>query len=262
MKTERVDLERAMKGSVDIDVRGEPEVQLKKSMPLVKIKKERNIVQLLTRYWVSYQKLSFREQLLLLGMMTLIVLFFYLLARWLPLQASLREETERLQRYREDLKSLSIPSVAGESGDALLRELKREALALEQLETEMGGIVDRWLDLDDKAALQSLKLAISSLALRTGLEVVVNKPVNTDKLTQTTTQLNPYLNASVRLIQEYARPGVHYEMRGSYVGFLSFLRGLNELPYHVSVGQFDISVEDLRTESGRHTLNIRLTVVL
>ncbi|PCI49573.1 MAG: hypothetical protein COB51_04100 [Moraxellaceae bacterium] len=245
-------------GTVDVDTA----VQLKKTIAVVHVREKRNFSQMFLKYVASYQQLSLREQLLLLGMMTLFAVFLYGLIRWLPMQVDLQEQTERLQRHNKQLRSLSVPSVVNESSSSLQRKLEQEEWALARLQNELEGVANRWLHLDDKAALQSLKLDISSLALRTGLEVVVNKPVDVEKLALPSDHANPHLNAASRLIHEYERPGVQYEMQGSYPSLLTFFNGLNELPNQVSLGQFDITVVDLRTESGRQTLNISLTLVL
>ena len=249
-----------MKGGSSTEVPGA--VQLKKNIPVLHVRERLNVSQLLAKYISRYQQFSLREQLLLLGMTAVFAIFLYVLIRWLPMQMDIREQAERLQRHNKELKSLSIPSVANESRSSLQRKLEQEELALKHLQNELEGISNRWLSVNDKAALQSLKLAISSMALRTGLEVVVNKPINVEKLALPIRQVNPHLNAAPRLIHEYERPGVQYEMQGSYSSLLRFFDGLNGLPNHVSVGQFDITVVDLRTESGRQTLNISLTLVL
>jgi len=267
-------------------------VQLKKNISVAAVKTKRNYSQVVMKYLGGYQQLTLREQLLVLGLVALFSVFLYVLVRWIPMQEQMREETGRLTKHNKSLKSLAIPDVISESSGSLQDQLDKAQAELDQLDLELDEALEDWVSLDDKASLQRLKLGISSLARKTGLVVVVNKPIKISRAykpvkkvgrkTKPETKsksksksgnkpeeieieeelVNPYFSSTLPLIYEYHRPGVQYEMRGSYGSFMKFIGGLSELPNQVSVGELDLSVQDLRTESGRETLNISLTIIL
>lgn len=213
-------------------------------------------------HYRAYTRLSFREQILILGLSSALILILYLILRWVPLQATLADERKRLEQRNEDLKELILPTVNGDTANTIKARLEKLQRTRDELLAQTQPLLDQWISLNNPAALEQLKLAISTLATQSGLDILVNKPV-IHRLAKTPEDLTAALDdPTAVLMKNHGRSAVQYEMRGPYSGLRRFLSGLNELPRRVSLGRFDIAVYDPRTEAGRNTLNITVVLAL
>lgn len=215
------------------------------------------------RFYQAYLKQSFREQLLMLGLFLAFVVIGYLALRWVPLQSVLTEESKRLDERIKDLNELTLPTIKGEGAEAVQSRINKLRGDQAQLMKSMRPLLKQWVALDNPALLEQHKLAISSLAKQSGLEIIANRPHVLVGDADVNRTLGVALSDhSLALVENHDRLAFKYEMRGSYSSLRAFMAGLTGLAYKASFGHFDISVHDPRTETGREYLNISWVLVL
>lgn len=197
--------------------------------------------------------LSEREKLMLPTAFAIIAIVMYAAFRWKPANAAVTELQAQLQVAIDGRSNLKFPTSQNRSPEQLKAELESLQSDLETTQQRLGQARATLVDLEEGTALQDLKIQISTLAQESRVTIVESVPEEHGKTTSRQGRqylnqhfaLDPENKASAPLAHEafqhlYERPWQRLSMRSSFIGLLTFARGLEALDWRVTLVGFSI----------------------
>jgi Tfp pilus assembly protein PilO len=211
---------------------------------------------------VSRKPLSRREQMLLLLVSALLVGMSYGLFRYLPAEREIEQFVREHEETQAKIKEIQLPKEPAEDLDSLQKQQTEMEQALADARAQLASLEAAFVPVDRPEMLHRLQVEISELAEASGVRIVESAPHAAKALPagqksgRETASLSPSIGASPD-----PRPLRRFEIATSYSGFQRFLRGLNRLPWRVTVVEF--TLEALRTpQSGSGEAPLSATLIL
>lgn len=225
---------------------------------------------------MKLKTISTREQVLILVVALVLAGGGYGLLRAMPALKSLKSMADSTAKTEQRLKTTEIPELPDEDEDAVKRMLRDAEEALATMRAGTSAIEERLAPPDS----QELKLRISSLAQQSGVFIVENKtylaanpllqaaaaaPTRKSKRARRAAAAAPpatkpagpaMLPESDGLIARMApgtaleRPMQQLGMEGDFEGMRNFIRGLDSLPWQVTVVQFRLEAKPVDPPAG------------
>lgn len=224
--------------------------------------------------------MSAREQWLVVATLVVLLGGGYGLVRYRPALKALQAMQAQTAATEARLKTLVIPEEPMEDVDALKAQLTAAEGELLAARQHADQLAQRLAPLGS----QDLKLKISDLAQRCGVRIRENeaykvpaKPVAAPvAATAAKPGPAPAQSAAVveppgsrpplEMLERFTRPGLErplqrLSMEGSYGAIREFLRGLEKLPWQVTVAQLQLEVDE-RTPAPGYPQPLRATMIL
>lgn len=215
---------------------------------------------------MSRKPLSRREQMLLLLACGVLAGMSYGLFRYLPAQREIEQFIREHEEAQAKIKEIQLPKESAENLDSLQKQQTEMEQALADARAQLASLEAAFAPVDRPEMLHRLQVEISELAAASGVRIVGSAPHAAKapppptgrKSGRETASLSPSVGAL-----PYPRPLRRFEISTSYGGFQRFLRGLNRLPWRVTVVEF--TLEALRKPqpgSGDAALSATLILAL
>lgn len=189
------------------------------------------------KYWNSLGK---KKQNQILIVFTFMVLGAYLLGWHWQNYTKLKHSENMVSRAenRLKLKVDSIPEPPLTAGQ-LDKEFVEQKEKKRELEFEFNQINSIFMPLDDIQAYQNLRLSISDLAEKNGVDIEsVNEINRGGSLGGSDGEQSKFT-----ISEKWGRPLIEYRMNLRYIDFLNYIEGLEKLEYQVSVVKIEIEAD-------------------
>ncbi|MCG3117789.1 MAG: hypothetical protein LLH30_19130 [Candidatus Manganitrophus sp. SA1] len=192
---------------------------------------------------MSRKTLSRREQMLLLLACGVLVGTAYGLFRYLPAQREIQQFIQEHEEAEAKLKEIQLPKESAEDLDSLQRQQTEMEQALTDARAQLASLEQAFAPVGRPEILHGLQVEISELANASGVRIVESASYESKPSPSPVGQKlgRDAVFPSVDALP-YPRPLRRFEVVTSYGGFQRFLRGLNRLPWRVTVVQLTLEV--------------------
>jgi len=223
---------------------------------------------------MKLKNLSLREQVLLLIVAIVLVGGGYGLLRAMPAMKSLKAMSESTDKNEQRIRTTEIPELPDEDEGSVQRDIREAEAALAAMQSGAAAVEERLAPADS----QELKLRISTLAQQSGVFIIENKayvaaaPLQPNasaptrkskrarKAAAAVAAAQPAAQAmlpeSEDLIARMApstplqRPMQQLGMEGDFEGMRNFIKGLDRLPWQVTIVQFKLEAKPIDPPAG------------
>lgn len=229
---------------------------------------------------MKLKKFSLREQVLVLIAALVLVGGSYGLLRAMPAMKELKAMSAEADKNEQRLKTAQVPELPDADEESVKRDIRAAETALATLQGSAGSVEERLAPAD----AQDLKLRISTLAQQSGVFIVENKsyvPLGMQQQSATTTARKSrrakklaaaaaagtaaptskpagpaMLPESEGLIARMApgtaleRPMLQLGMEGSFDAMRNFIKGLDRMPWQVTIVQFKLEAKPVDPPAG------------
>lgn len=179
--------------------------------------------------------MSLREQLLIGILVLSVVIGSYIILR-VQVQATQKLLwQEQLDTSRSAKKSIRTRRATNLDSEELAQEVEKLEQDIEQTLTTVSGIESRFIDLNNKKSVASMRSRLTDLAQRNNLRL--------SKVTKSSQDLAKFTSANQQKLAAFLeRPMFNVELTGSYHHLLDFIKQLDSLPNRAVVTHFSLEV--------------------
>lgn len=181
------------------------------------------------------KSMSLREQLLIGILVLSVVIGSYIILR-VQVQATQKLLwQEQLDTSRSAKKSIRTRRATNLDSEELAQEVEQLEQDIEQTLTTVSGIESRFIDLNNKKSVASMRSRLTDLAQRNNLRL--------SKVTKSSQDLAKFTSANQQKLAAFLeRPMFNVELTGSYHHLLDFIKQLDSLPNRAVVTHFSLEV--------------------
>jgi len=198
--------------------------------------------------------------------------YFYL--RFRPVSKKIKQVKGANTSNQKKLKSFKLAKEPRTNNDRLKSQLKQLEEEVEQGKNKIRNLEKQFASLDSLESLQQLKVEISSLARLSGVLITENIPYDSNRSagagfrrpSKAMSAMEPNsmnLLMVLKMNKEFTRPLRKITVRTSFYDLLSFIRGLKELSWNVTIAQFALeTLEQPEARQGPQLIEAKLVLAL
>ena len=177
--------------------------------------------------------MSLREKLLTLMLILSAFIGSYVILRVQVQTTQKMVWQEQLDSSRSAKKSVRAGRATNHDSEKLSQEIAQLEQDIEQTITTVSGIEGRFIDLNSKRSVASMRSRLTDLAQRNDLRL--------SKVTKSNQDLAKFTSANQQKLANFLeRPMFNVELSGTYHNLLGFIEQLESLPNRVVVTHFSL----------------------
>ena len=177
--------------------------------------------------------MSLREKLLTLMLILSAFIGSYIILRVQVQTTQKLVWQEQLDSSRSAKKSVRARRATNHDSEKLSQEIAQLEQDIEQTITTVSGIEGRFIDLNSKRSVASMRSRLTDLAQRNDLRL--------SKVTKSNQDLAKFTSANQQKLANFLeRPMFNVELSGTYHNLLGFIKQLESLPNRVVVTHFSL----------------------